>query len=75
MRLAVLKEIKGNPTVVLEYQESQVLDRLIRRTKENLAESEGFFKQKWSKEECVHALSKAWVELVKEFKEETIKLP
>lgn len=75
MRLAVLKEIKGSPNVVLEYKEEQVLARLQSRVRENLSASEGVFKTKWTKEEVAHAIDKAWNELVSEFKEETIKLP
>lgn len=71
LRFAILKDVGD---VVLQYKEDQLLNRLQARVKENLSETETFIKHRWGKNEVKEALSKAFKELVVEFKEETVKL-
>ena len=75
MRLAILKEIKGQEVIILEYKEDQILSRIKTRIRENLVETEKFTKHSWNKDEVAAAVDKAWNELIVEFKEKTIVLP
>jgi hypothetical protein len=74
MRLAILKEIKDEPTVMLEYREDQVLTRLKARVREKLLAQETYFSHKFDKTVVSKALEDSWQELLIEFKEETVKL-
>lgn len=77
LRFAILKEIRvgddKKETVVLEYNDEQILNRLKKRVAENLPAKR--FKQSWSKQELRASIDKAFQDLVTEFKEKTIRLP
>ena len=71
LRFAILKDAGE---IVLQYEENQILNRLQARVRENLRETETVIKRRWTKEEVKNALTKAFKELIAEFKEETVKL-
>ena len=74
LRFAILKTVSTNEEeVVLEYQESQLNNRLRRRVKEFLLSKNKLFK-KFTLEEVDKAIDNSFNDLVKEFKEETIKI-
>lgn len=75
LRFAILQTLETEKnSVVLEYQEEQVLTRLQARTKENLADKESKFKSRHTKDQVAEALAKAFNDLVTEFKEKTVTL-
>lgn len=74
LRFAILKMVGENEEVALEYNENQILNRLQARVRENLSENETVIKRRWTKDEVKNALSKAFRELIAEFKEKTITL-
>lgn len=74
LRFAILKTISANQEeVVLEYQESQLNSRLRRRVREFLLSKNRFIKR-FTSEEIDEAINSSFEELVKEFKEETVKI-
>ena len=80
LRFIILKEIKAwgkekeVEDVVLEYREDQIRSRLLARMRENLVKTETWFKHKWTKAEVAKAFEDAFDDLVREFKEETIRI-
>lgn len=76
LRFAILKQVgDGDEKVVLEYDQDQILDRLNRRTRENLSALERVTKRKFTKDEIAQALKSAMGGLVAEFKEKTVTIP
>ena len=74
LRFAILKTISTNQEeVVLEYQESQLNNRLRRRVREFLLSKNRFIKR-FTPKEIDEAINSSFEELVKEFKEETVKI-
>lgn len=91
LRFAILKEVAGGGDaggVVLEYSETQVLERLQARIRENLSAIEkpvtkkGWFgeetvvgiKREWTLNEVLSSQEKAFQDLVSEFKEKTVAI-
>jgi len=80
LRLAILKEIKAwgkegeREDLLLEYDEKQVRSRLLARGRENLVKTESWRKHRWTKGEINKAFEEAFDDLVREFKESTIKI-
>ena len=76
IRFAILQEIEGKENIVLEYNETQILGRLQSRVREKLSEKEKYFmpKSRFTKGEVRESIDGSFADLVKEFKEETIKL-
>ena len=70
---AILKKIDGDDTTVLQYDEDMIAGRLPRLVLEKLPLL-GVMKRKYSREEVEAAVTDAWDMLVKEFKQETLKL-
>ena len=90
LRFAILKAVtKGAETVVLEYREDQLCERLQARLWEKMSQTETvtvikhrwprkdvvIVKNTWDKVETKEFLGQSFSGLVKEFKEETVKLP
>ena len=80
LRFIILKEIKAwgkekqFEDGVLEYREDQIRSRLLARMRENLVKNETWLKHRWSKVEVAKAFEDAFDDLVREFKEETIRI-
>ena len=80
LRLAILKEIKAwgkegeREDLLLEYDEKQVRTRLLARGRENLVKTESWLKHRWTKGEVDKAYGEAFDDLIREFKESTIKI-
>ena len=77
LRFAILKEIKGENKVVLEYDKDQILERLQARVAEKLSKGPKISKKAkftHSREEIHDAIEAAYNGLIREFKEQTIQL-
>lgn len=61
--------------IALEYKENQLLSRLQARLRENLIGHERWHKHTFSKDQVAEAFSKAYTELLQEFKDKTVALP
>jgi len=70
---AILKAIDGDDTALLQYDEEVIAGRFPRLVLENLP-LQTVLKRKYSREEVETAVSAAWDMLVKEFKQETLKI-
>lgn len=70
---AILKTIEGDDNQVFQYDEGVIGDRLPKLVLENLP-MQTIFKKKYSRAEIIDAVNKAWDNLIKEFKQNTIKL-
>ena len=82
LRFVILKTVtKGAEEIALEYDEKQLCERLKRRVREHLIMKVGVVQRIfltvlcWSFGVIDTAVDVSFKELVKEFKEETVKLP
>ena len=62
-------------SIVLQWDNEEVLERLVARTRENLIMDGLFFNPWHSKRTVEKSVRKAWNSLIKEFSELTIQLP
>jgi len=66
LEFAILQYLEGQVRIVLQRDDKQLLDRLQARIKENLGENYS--------ESVQNAVNKAFNGLIKEFKDETIRI-
>ena len=64
----------SSEVVVLEYNDTQVKERLKARVREILVDKEGWSKRSHTRGDIDKAIDKAFDGLVTEFKEETVRL-
>jgi len=76
IRFAILKEIKGTEEekIVIEYDSEMIKNRLVNITIENLPNLKFSISEKSIRGKISKAVMVAWESLVKEFKNETVKL-
>ena len=65
IKFAILQYLNGNVRIVLQRDETQILERLQKRVKENLGKDDKAVEQ---------AIGDAFYGLIKEFKDETIRI-
>ena len=70
---AILKDIKGEDSLVLEYNEERIAERIPKLVLEKLP-LPTVLKKKYSRDEIKKAVDEAWDNIVGEFKEETVKI-
>ena len=70
---AILKTIAGDDTQVFQYDEEMIAERVPKLVLQCLP-LQGVFKQKYTREEVEKAVTEAWGVLIKEFKQETLKI-
>ncbi len=70
---AILKTIAGEDTTILQYDEDMITERLPKLALQCLP-LQSVLKRKYSREEVEKAVSSAWSILIKEFKQETLKI-
>jgi hypothetical protein len=69
LEFAILQYLEGKVRIVLKRDDKQLLERLQARVKENLGSKDPFNKQQIEK-----AIDDAFNGLIKEFKDETIRI-
>lgn len=75
LRFAILQTVRDNQAkVVLEYDQDILLLKLRAGVRNNLMPLQRWNKKKFTDEEVKEAVGQAFDELIKEFKDETVRL-